>query len=561
MDRRLSAILAADVVGYSAMMGADEAATIAVLQDLRAEVFGPILATHHGTIIKSMGDGWLVEFASAVAAVNAAMQIQDRLQGHDQISLRIGVHIGDIARDAHDVYGDGINIAARLEALSPAGGILISDPVHASLDGTLSPSFEAAGTQTLKNIARPVVTWVRVPHGTANQSVGTPAVQPSSALPVLTLRPTANSDPRAEIQDTADALTADLDTYFGSINWLQTQISGAETAEGYSLRPTLRARGDRLRLETRLQDPDGATIWTHKSDTTLDDAFDWQDSVITEIADHCIGMILEAETTRITGLPDDQLTAEQCMLMGIMAWRDFGLASFLRSAAFHDRAIRAKPDMADAYAEGLIVLNAARSMTSNPQMQPYFDKIPEWIAAGRPLSAGHPMLALSIAITTYTQDQRPLPLKEKVAQTLRIAPFDARILCFCGWANLWCGQTQDAYDCFYKSLEFGRLGPFYVASLGGAATACVQMGRDTEALDLIERGLALSDSYPTYFSTKAASLAHLGRLDEARAVLAHYLTLEPDRTLKTWYDTNNYGGSDGGKRYFDGMRMAGLPEE
>ena len=344
MDRKLAAILAADVVGYSRMMGADEAGTIAALQTLRAEVFGPVLTTHQGAILKSMGDGWLVEFASAVAAVSAAMQIQDRLQGHAQISLRMGIHIGDITRDAHDVYGDGINIAARLEALAPTGGIMVSDTVHSSLDGTLSPSIEAAGTQTLKNIARPVVTWVRAPHGSADQPVAPSAPHLPSAFPVLTLCPVANSDPRAEIVDTADELTADLDTYLSSINWLNTHVSSAETAKGYSLRPTLRTRGDRLRLETRLQDPDGATIWTHKSDTTLDAAFDWQDSIITALADHCIGMILEAETTRITALPDDQLTAEQCTLMGIMTWRDFGLESFKRSAAVHDRALRAQPD-------------------------------------------------------------------------------------------------------------------------------------------------------------------------------------------------------------------------
>lgn len=383
----------------------------------------------------------------------------------------------------------------------------------------------------------------------------------TSSLPQLILRPVANSDPRAEILDIADALTADLDTYFGSINWLDIQISSADEAQGYSLRPTLRARGDRLRLETRLHSPDGATIWTHKSDSTLDDAFDWQDAVVTEIDDHCIGMILEAETTQITGLPDDQLTAEQCMLMGIMTWRDFGLASFTRSAAFHDRAIRAKPDMADAYAEGLMVLMTARTMTSNPKMQPYLAKVPEWVAAGRPLSAGHPMLTLRIAVAAYAEDLQPIPLKNAIAQTLRMAPFDARILCFCSWANLWCGQTQNAYDCFYKSLEFGRLGPFYAASLGGAATASVQMGRDTEVLELVEKGLALSDAFPTYFSSKAAALAHLGRLDDVRAVLAHYRTLEPDRTIKIWQATNNYGGCEGGKRYFEGLRLAGLPEE
>ncbi len=559
MKRRLSAMLAADVVGYSKMIAQDEAATLSTLESLRSEVFGPVFADNAGRIVKSMGDGWLVEFQSAVNAVTAAMQVQDRLRAHPTIRLRMGLHIGDVTQNAHDLYGDGINIAARLESIAPEGGVMISDAVYSSLDGTLSPSFEAAGPQTLKNIARPVTAWLRA--GTPlRAATDMPSVQATSALPVLNVHPTANSDPRGELQDLADALTADLASYFGSINWLQGRISGSDAATGYHLRPMLRARGDRLRLETRLLTPAGATLWTHKSQSTLDDAFDWQDNVVGEVADHCIGMILEAETTRITAVPDSALTAEQCVLMGIVSWRDFSHDSFIRSAAFHERAMQTRPDMADAYAEGLMVVLAARTMTAHPGIKTWVDKIPEWMEAGRPHAAGHPMLSLAIAIATYTQDARPLPLRSVVEQTLRNAPFDARILSYCGWANLWCGHTQDAYDCFVKSLEFGRLGPFYVAALGGAATACVQLGQDAEALDYLDQGFALSDSYPTYYASKSAALAHLGRLEEARDVMAKYRTLEPGRTVDSWRTSNGYGGSEGGARYFEGLRLAGLPE-
>ncbi|MFC6584807.1 adenylate/guanylate cyclase domain-containing protein [Sulfitobacter aestuariivivens] len=383
MPRKLAAILAADVVGYSRMIAANETATLDALDTLRAEVFGPVFTDHHGTIVKSMGDGWLVAFESAVAAVNAAMQVQDRLTDHPTITLRIGIHIGDVVHNEHDLYGDGINIAARLESIAPKGGITISDAVYSSLDGTLSPSFEAAGAQKLKNIDRPIITWVRTPSGGAIQQ-RTPAQDVVSALPRLRIEPTANSDPRAELRDTADALSADFDTYFSSINWLQANIKSTPIPDAYALRPVLRARGERIRLETRLYSPAGDTLWTHKSDTTLDEAFDWQDSVIAEIADHCIGLILEAETTRIMALPDEDLTAEQCLLMGIITWRDFGRDSYIRSVQFHERAMIAKPDMADAYAEALIVLQAGRTVTSSDILQEYFDKIPAWIEAARP---------------------------------------------------------------------------------------------------------------------------------------------------------------------------------
>lgn len=247
----------------------------------------------------------------------------------------------------------------------------------------------------------------------------------------------------------------------------------------------------------------------------------WQDIVVGETADHGIGMILGAETTRVAAIPADALTAEQCMLKGIMAWRDFSLEALVRSIAFHDRAITAKPGMADAYAEGLIVLMAARTMTNKPGILRYLEKVPAWVEADRPLAAGHAMLTLAIAIATYVEDRRVIPVKDAVAQTLGLAPFDARVLSFCGWANLWCGQTQDADDCFLKSLEFGRLGAFYVASLGGAAAASLQLGRDREALGFVDKGLALSDAYPTYFGVKCTALANLGQLNEACEVLAH----------------------------------------
>jgi adenylate cyclase len=559
MQRKLAAILAADVVGYSRMIAADEAATVTSLGTLRAEVFGPVFAAQNGKIVKTMGDGWLVEFASAVEAVTAAMQVQDRLLGHDRVQLRIGIHIGDVTRNEDDIYGDGINVAARLEGLAPEGGVLISDAVYSSLDGTLSPSFDAAGEQALKNMDRRIATWVRGtrPSVTEHSRAARTALP---GFPQLAIQPIANTDPRAELQDLADALTADLETYFTSINWLQSKVSSSADTSGYSLRSTLRARGDRLRLEARLQHPDGTTIWTHKSDSTLDDSFEWQDSVVAAIADHCIGMILEAETTRLAAIPDQDLTAEQCLLMGIQAWRDFSRASFVQSVQFHERAITAKPDMADAYAEALIVLMAARTMTRAPEIARLLEKVPDWVEAGKPLAAGHAMLILGIAIATYMEDRKPIPLKQAVARSLRLAPFDARILSYCGWANLWCGETQDAFDCFHKSLGFGRLGPFYVASVGGTASACLQLGRDEDALKYVELGLTLSENYSTYFSVKAAALAHTGRVDEARETLKRYRELEPERTLKNWQVTMNYGGSEGGKRYFEGLRLAGMPE-
>lgn len=184
MERRLAAILAADVVGYSRLMGADEAGTLAALRDLTAAVIGPACSGNRGKVVKSLGDGWLMRFPSAVDAVNCAMQMQDRLAGHDRFSLRIGILAGDVVHEEDDKFGDAVNIAARLEAECEPGEVIVSDAAFISLDGTLTPSFDDTGERALKNIARPVRVWTRPrPQPPSQNSTE------SDSLPRLTIAP------------------------------------------------------------------------------------------------------------------------------------------------------------------------------------------------------------------------------------------------------------------------------------------------------------------------------------------------------------------------------------
>lgn len=555
--RKLCAILAMDVVGYSQQMREDEARTLTRLRALRSEVIAPIQSDHAGRLLKSMGDGWLLAFDSSVDAVSAAMRMQDRVREADGLVLRMGVHIGDVTQDAEDVYGDGINIAARLEAAAPGGGLLISDAVYASLDGTLSPSFTEAGARHLKNIDRPVLTWLRAGTGLASP---TSQSSPDMAFPRLDIAPVTCSDPRADLQDIAASLTADLHTYFNSAAWLQAHINGTPAPGHYTLQPMLRSRGERLRLETRLAGPDGNVIWTHKSETTLEDSFDWQDETVDEISGHGTDLLLEAEHMRLSAIPPAELSAEQHHLMGIMAWRTFSLSSFAEAIAHQERAIALDPDLAGAYADAIMVTIAGRTMVdSSNDIARYLDRVPVWVEAARPRAPGHPALMYGVALADFMADGGTAALNRAVEQVIRMTPFDPRLLSHCGWAYLWSGQTETGLKCFEKSLRFGLRGPFTVAASGGAATACVQLGHDEDALRHCDRGLALSDEYPTLFSTKAAALALLGRQEDAEAIMAKYRALLPYRTVRNWRAMNSYNGAPGAERYFDGLRRAGLP--
>ncbi|TNF58345.1 MAG: adenylate/guanylate cyclase domain-containing protein, partial [Rhodobacteraceae bacterium] len=346
MQRRLAAIMAADVVGYSAMMGRDEQGTLAALRAFRTSDFHPIVTSHGGTVIKSMGDGWLVEFASVVDAVTAAMRLQDTLADQRRdLTLRFGVHIGDITRDGEDIFGDGVNIAARLEALARPGQLLISDPAYGSLDGTLSPAFDDLGETRLKNIARPLRVWARMP---AAPVAHTPAQTPSddgSGYPRLVIQPFSTSDPRPEIAEIAGALTSDIQTYLGQLAWLNARIGESHGPGAYRLQAVLRARGDRLRLEARLFSPDGSEAWTAKFDGDLSDAFDWQDKVGEDIASELIGITLDTETRRLSGLAPRDMTAEQAFLAGMMTWRSYAPEAFYNALVLHRRAIEANPDL------------------------------------------------------------------------------------------------------------------------------------------------------------------------------------------------------------------------
>ncbi len=558
MQRKLAAILAADIVGYSALMGKDQSGTLAAVQALHAQVMGPAASGNNGDIVKTLGDGWLIAFSSASDAVNAAMTIQDRLIDRDPLKLRIGVHLGDVSFTETDVFGDGVNIAARLEAITDPGGITISDPVYASIDGTLAPSFDDGGEKALKNIARPVRVWVRMPA--RKTPVSSEASLRPSNLPKLVVQPVSHTDPRSEIRDLAEALTFDFSTYFSPVIWLQTTVSENATEKAYVLRSDLRARGDRLRLETRMVAPDGQPIWAEKLDGTFSDSFDWQDQVGETVVSNSVNAILDAEVRVIEHLPDDALTAEQCLLMGMMTWRSFDPNSFLRAVEFQARAIDANPDMIAAYAEAIVITIAGKTVGYHEMLAPYAEKMPAWMEAARQFMGQSPILDLNIAIAMYFEDADAASLCLKLSDILRRAPFDARVLSFGGWAYLWSGRADLAFDCFEKSLRFGRMNTFYVASLGGAATACVQLGRDEEALTYCKTGMEISTTYATLYSSAAAAYAYLGQQDAAQAALARHLDLAPDRTLSSWRAYNDYNGSEGGVRYFAGLKKAGMPE-
>jgi len=320
-QRRLAAILAADVAGYSRMVGADEAGTLAALREVWAERFNPAVAAHDGRIVKMMGDGALVEFASAVDAVECAVAIQRAMgernagrAGGEAIEFRIGVNLGDIVIDGDDILGDGVNVAARLEGQAPRGGLLVSDAVHAQVRGKVGIGFADAGALSLKNIAAPVRAWRWGGEGAPAEA---PARVPVAAeLPSIAVLPFANMSGDPEQEFFADGLVEDIITTLSKLAGLRViarnssfvykgkavdiREAARQLGVRYVLEGSVRKAGNRIRITAQLIDAtDGSHAWAERYDRSMDDIFAVQDEITLVLATEMQVKLTEGEQARL----------------------------------------------------------------------------------------------------------------------------------------------------------------------------------------------------------------------------------------------------------------------
>ena len=305
MERRLAAIMATDVVGYSRLIRADEEGTLAALKALRADLIDPKIAEHHGRIVKLMGDGMLVEFASVVDAVHAAVETQQAVTDHNsdvpadkRIELRIGVNLGDVVIDGDDIQGDGVNVAARLEAMAEPGGIWVSGMVYEGVRDRMDVPFEDLGEREVKNIERPVRVWRwRAGDGAAPaKPFAATEPLPLPDKPSIAVLPFDNMSGDAEQEYFADGIAEDIITALSRVEWffvtarnssftykgraVDVQQVGRDLGVRYILEGSVRRSGQRLRITAQLIDAiSGKHVWAERYDRELSDIFDVQDEI------------------------------------------------------------------------------------------------------------------------------------------------------------------------------------------------------------------------------------------------------------------------------------------
>jgi adenylate cyclase len=357
LQRRLAAIMAADVVDYSRLMGEDEVHTLAALAELRDVLFEPLVAIRAGNIIKRMGDGWLVEYANVSDAVACAIEIQQGLRNHETIQLRIGVHVGDITSLDHDVYGGGVNVAARLESMAEPGQILISDTVYNSLDGKASQQFEGGEGRKLKNIARtvPVWRWSGGPQAASRPTYLQDGQLDLSEKPSIAVLAFENMSRDPEQEFFSEGITGDIITDLSKVSGLiviarNSSFSYSKLTQDirqicvelnvkYILEGSVRRAGDKVRISAQLIDGlTGGHLWADRFDRSLEDIFAIQDEITREIV-YALKIALtptEQTSRKARGKVDPK--AYECLIRGRTLHYAFTADALIKSRGFFDGA-------------------------------------------------------------------------------------------------------------------------------------------------------------------------------------------------------------------------------
>jgi adenylate cyclase len=547
--RRLAAILAADVAGYSRLMGVDEEGTLERLKALRYELLDPKIAEHHGRVVKTTGDGLLVEFASVVDAVRCAVAVQqampERNTGVDaesRIELRIGINLGDVIVDGDDLYGDGVNIAARIEALADAGGVFVSNTVHDHVRDRLPFAFEDLGEQQVKNIARPVRVY-RVRD--AGPAAETPPAQPLPLpdKPSIAVLPFANMSGDPEQEYFADGMVEEIITALSRIRWLfviarnssftykgravDVKEVGRELGVRYVLEGSVRKAGGRMRITAQLIDAlSGVHLWADRFDGALDDVFELQDKVAVSVAGIIEPALQAAEIRRSTARPTDDLSAYDLYLRALQYHQSEDREGILQALDLVARAIArdARYGIALALAAHCHVMLYIAGWSDDPDSNHCkgLDLARQALRA----ASEDPNVLSRVAYVFGNLGEDIDAAISLVDRSLELNPSFARGWYSSGWLRLWAGQPDRALDHFATSL---RLSPRETLSgvLLGIGIGHFFTRRFEEARATLLRSVQGSPGWVPNYRFLAACCAQMGRLDEAREIVQRLRALTP----------------------------------
>ncbi|MFO1048553.1 MAG: adenylate/guanylate cyclase domain-containing protein [Geminicoccaceae bacterium] len=560
-ERRLAAILAADVVGYSALVERDEAATLTRLAVLRRNVVEPLLAEHRGRLVKLIGDGLLAEFASVVDAAACALAIQAR--NDSGLTLRIGIHLGDVVVDGDDLMGDGVNLAARLEGLAEPGGVVVSGPVREQLHGQAGLDFASLGEPPLKNIARPVRVYRLAPSAET-----LPARPPLPVRPSIAVLPFDNLGGNAEQSYFSDGLSEDLITAlsrFRDLTVLARHSSFALRGEvlgaveigrrlgvHYLLEGSVRRAGDRVRVTAQLIDAtSGDHLWAERYDRALVDIFAVQDEIVATIAATLAVRIHVAGLERAKRQPTDDLAAYDCVLRGRERLAVYGGAANAAAHALFARAVALDPDYALARAFlALAIYNEDWGADAAARRAECLDHATAAVHLDPTDSRCHRILAV-ILINARAFERAGHHAERAVV----LNPNDADAAAFRAYVLCYLGRPEEGLVDARRALA---LTPFFHPAWywGVLARSLHDSGQHDAACAAFER---MEQRHFHHEARLAACHTAVGRHAEAQRAVARALALKPDFASAAWLATIPYRDPVDIARLQAELVAAGLP--
>ncbi len=580
MERKLAAILVADVVGYTRLMGEDETGTLQRLTAVREKVLIPLIARHRGRLVKLMGDGLLVDFASIVDAIECALAWQEAASNHDSdgdkrhlIRFRIGLNLGDVIADGDDIYGDGVNIAARIEALSEPGGICISGDAYRQAKGKIEAGFEDLGEQNLKNVTEPVRIY-RISNDSKPDLATAPKSTATGGLDNLSIAvlPFANLSGDPEQDVLADGISEEITTTLSkvpgllviarnstityksrAVNVLQV---GAEQGVRYVMEGSIRKSGNRVRISIQLIDTeDGHHVWADRYDRNIEDIFQLQDEIALRVTTELQVELTEGEMARLRGTGTANLEAWVDQMRAVANTRIVERESYAAARRNAKRAILLDPN----YPAPLCILGFICTVEAR------------W--------------GFSKSRTDSIAEAR-----KHVSRALELDPDNAEAFGVLGFVNFLEGHHEEAIVRFKTALE---INPNHAdVAIRLAITYCFN-GQVDEAIRLAQKAIRLNPKYPGYYAgINGFALRLAGRYDEAIAAFQEYgqkvkgfghvdlaivyvirdqleaarreakevLNHKPDFTISNWSKTQLHTNSDLLKRDVEALRQAGLPQ-
>jgi adenylate cyclase len=552
------------------------------LKAVRKTFIDPAIAVHRGRIVKTTGDGLLVEFASAVDAVRGAVEIQRRMTEQNagvpqdaRMEFRVGVHVGDIIFDDNDIFGDGVNIAARLEGIAEPGGICISDDTYRHIRGKIDAGFTDFGLEKLKNIPEPMRVWryavSAVPSTRENEALsGIMREGPSVAvLPFNNMSNDPDQDYFADgtVEDIITALARYPSLFVVARNSSfcykgkspDIRAVGRDLGVRYVLEGSIRQANGRIRVTAQLIEAETAHhLWAEKYDGILNDVFDFQDRIVSSVVGTIGPQIGEAEMSRAMKRPANNLSAYELLLRSKHEFRKMTKSGFENAIALAESALKTDPSLASA-------------AVAAANVRGY------WVASGlssdvdRDIEATFKMISKALELDPFNVEALAFAGRsyacfgdhqaglEMVDQACRDYPYSAMGWTEAGWANVYCARPKQAIECIHRAQQLSPRDPAEYDRLTVKAILLNQLGEHDQAISTAKQSIRMNSNVPGPYRCLIAALALTGRIEEARHASAGLLALEPTFRISE-YDRRMRWDPKAKATTIKGLRVAGLPE-